>query len=164
MVVRFIVFLNSATLICQDTDISACLKETIGIRDNERRLYFLYACHYYKWKYKYSKSLMTLTPKARLPGLIRTRFWFPRIAFDSLRKQRVILRNIFWETLILLWKYIVYVLIRIAPERRFSYVHVTYYHFIEAVNDISKLYHSLRKHAYSNILKFLPTKKMKIFR
>ena len=41
VVVRFIVFLTSATLICRGTDISKCFRETLGIRDNESRLYFV---------------------------------------------------------------------------------------------------------------------------
>ena len=39
VVVR-ICFLNSATLICRSTDISKYLRESLGIRDNESRLYF----------------------------------------------------------------------------------------------------------------------------
>ena len=39
VVVRFIVFLTSATLICRGTDISKCFRESLGIRDNESRLY-----------------------------------------------------------------------------------------------------------------------------
>ena len=39
VVVRFIVFLNSANLICRGTDISKCFRESIGIRDNEGQLY-----------------------------------------------------------------------------------------------------------------------------
>ena len=42
VVVQFIVFLNAATLICPGTDISKCFKETLGIRDNESRLYLPY--------------------------------------------------------------------------------------------------------------------------
>ena len=41
VVVRFIVFLNSATLICRGTDISKCFRESLGIRDNESRLYII---------------------------------------------------------------------------------------------------------------------------
>ena len=41
VVVRFIVFLTSATLICPATDISKYFRECLGIRDNEIRLYFL---------------------------------------------------------------------------------------------------------------------------
>ena len=40
MVVRFIVFLTSATLIFRGTDISNCFRESLGIRDNESRRYF----------------------------------------------------------------------------------------------------------------------------
>ena len=32
-------FLNSANLICRGTDISKYFRESLGIRDNERRLY-----------------------------------------------------------------------------------------------------------------------------
>ena len=39
MVVRIIFFLNSANLICRGTDISKYLIESLGIRDNESRLY-----------------------------------------------------------------------------------------------------------------------------
>ena len=40
VVVRLIVFLSSANLICRSTDISKCFIEPLGVRDNERRLYF----------------------------------------------------------------------------------------------------------------------------
>ena len=33
-------FLNSANLICRGTDISKYLRESLGLRDNESRLYF----------------------------------------------------------------------------------------------------------------------------
>ena len=39
MVVQFIVFLTLSTLICRGTDISKCFSESLGIRDNEIRLY-----------------------------------------------------------------------------------------------------------------------------
>ena len=39
MVVQFIVFLTLSTLICRGTDISKCFTESLGIRDNESRLY-----------------------------------------------------------------------------------------------------------------------------
>ena len=39
VVVRFIVFLTSATLIFRGTDISKCFRESLGIRDNEIQLY-----------------------------------------------------------------------------------------------------------------------------
>ena len=35
----FIVFLTLSTLICRGTDISKCFSESLGIRDNENRLY-----------------------------------------------------------------------------------------------------------------------------
>ena len=39
VVVRFIVFLTSATLIFRGTDISKCFRVSFGIRDSESRLY-----------------------------------------------------------------------------------------------------------------------------
>ena len=39
VVVQFIVFLTLSTLICRSTDISKCFSESLGIRDNESRLY-----------------------------------------------------------------------------------------------------------------------------
>ena len=47
VVVRLIVFLISANLICRSTDISKCFMESLGVRDNESRLYIctlLYVC------------------------------------------------------------------------------------------------------------------------
>ena len=38
LVVRFY-FLNSGNLICQSTDISMYFRESLGVRDNESRLY-----------------------------------------------------------------------------------------------------------------------------
>ena len=43
VVVQFIVFLTLSTLICRGTDISKCLSESLGIRDNESRLYLFYS-------------------------------------------------------------------------------------------------------------------------
>ena len=42
VVVQFIVFLTLSTLICRGTDISKYFSESLGIRDNESRLYILY--------------------------------------------------------------------------------------------------------------------------
>ena len=39
VVVQLIVFLTLSTLICRGTDISKCFRESLGIRDNESRLY-----------------------------------------------------------------------------------------------------------------------------
>ena len=39
VVVQFTVFLTLSTLICRGTDISKCLSDSLGIRDNEIRLY-----------------------------------------------------------------------------------------------------------------------------
>ena len=41
VVVQFIVFLTLSTLIYRDTDMSKCFSESLGIRDNESRLYIL---------------------------------------------------------------------------------------------------------------------------
>ena len=41
VVIQFIVFLTLSTLICRSTDISKCFSESLGIRDNESRLYLL---------------------------------------------------------------------------------------------------------------------------
>ena len=40
VVVRFIVYLSSATLIFRGTEISKCFRESLGIRDNESRLMY----------------------------------------------------------------------------------------------------------------------------
>ena len=42
VVVQFIVVLTLSTLICRSTDISKCFNESLGIRDNESRLYMLH--------------------------------------------------------------------------------------------------------------------------
>ena len=42
MVVQFIVFLTLSTLICRSTDILKCFSESLGIRDNESRLYIIF--------------------------------------------------------------------------------------------------------------------------
>ena len=44
MVVQFVVFLTLPTLICRGTDISKYFSESLGIRDNESRLYIFYFC------------------------------------------------------------------------------------------------------------------------
>ena len=42
--VQFIVFLTLSTLICRGTDISKCFNVSLGIRDNESRLYTVRLC------------------------------------------------------------------------------------------------------------------------
>ena len=42
VVVQFIVFLTLSTLICRGTDISKYFSESLGIRDNESRLYVIF--------------------------------------------------------------------------------------------------------------------------
>ena len=39
VVVQFIIFLTLSTLICRCTDISKCFSKSLGVRDNESRLY-----------------------------------------------------------------------------------------------------------------------------
>ena len=41
VVVQFIIFLTLSTLICRGTDISKCFSKSLGIRDNESRLYIV---------------------------------------------------------------------------------------------------------------------------
>ena len=43
VVVQFIVFLTLSTLICRGMDISKCFSESLGIRDNESRLYIYFS-------------------------------------------------------------------------------------------------------------------------
>ena len=75
IVVRFIVFLNSAKLICRDTNISKYFSESFGLRDNASRLFVFGSCHqplnwvigadvlcdyeYHFWVSVYSLSLAT---------------------------------------------------------------------------------------------------------
>ena len=41
VVIQFILLLTLSTLMCRGTDISKCFSESLGIRDNESRLYIL---------------------------------------------------------------------------------------------------------------------------
>ena len=43
----FIVFLTLSTLICRGTDISKCFSESLGIRDNESRLFTQFTIRIY---------------------------------------------------------------------------------------------------------------------
>ena len=45
VVIQFIVFLTLSTLICQGTDISKCFSESLGIRDNQSRLYLIFSAY-----------------------------------------------------------------------------------------------------------------------
>ena len=47
MVVQFIAFLTLSTLICQGTDISKNFSESLGIQDNESRLYLVIILEYF---------------------------------------------------------------------------------------------------------------------
>ena len=57
VVVLFIVFLTPSTLICRGTDISKYFSESLGIRDNESRLYVYFeplrVNHSASWEGKY---------------------------------------------------------------------------------------------------------------
>ena len=55
VVVQFIVFLTLSTLICRGTDISKYFSESLGIRDNESRLY----------------SVVILKPMKRMKSLVQ---------------------------------------------------------------------------------------------
>ena len=67
VVFRFIVFLILSTLICRGTDISNCFSTSLGIRDNESRLYFLLMFLNYCFRYgKQCRSCSTLFAKAKL--------------------------------------------------------------------------------------------------
>ena len=79
MVVRLIVFLSSANLICRSTDISKCFIEPLGIRDNESRLYLdMFTTVEPHW--------IARTPIARFPLLFK-------LVFESLRKSSDISRK-----------------------------------------------------------------------
>ena len=63
VVVRFIVFLNSANLICRGTDISKYFRESPGLQDNKSRLYLnVLKQNMYVWKAKCigSKTISSL--------------------------------------------------------------------------------------------------------
>ena len=66
VVVQFIVFLTLSTLICRSTDISKCFSESLGIRDNESRLYF-------KISNIYATSINFLHRKKNRPAQVRKR-------------------------------------------------------------------------------------------
>ena len=73
VVVQFIVFLTSATLIFQGMDISKCFRQSLGIRDNESRLYYFFCCCFHKLIF-YIECLNFLThPKV----LLVLRFYSP---------------------------------------------------------------------------------------
>ena len=58
VVVQFIVFFTLSTLICRGTDISKCFSESLGIRDNESRLYNSYFPQ--KWALAFHANLVFL--------------------------------------------------------------------------------------------------------
>ena len=67
-------FLNSENLICRDTDISKYFKESLGLRDNESRLYFhsrCIACLQGVFPFLYLCQRMTNLQNGRPPSLIR---------------------------------------------------------------------------------------------
>ena len=59
------VFLNSANLICRGTDISKYFRESLGIRDNEIRLYLeVVSCLVLRYKARYD-SISQCWPEAK---------------------------------------------------------------------------------------------------
>ena len=71
MVVQFIVFLTLSTLICRGTDISKCFSESLGIRDNESRLYM----------YLVTDSISEYCGFISTPRI----YWDPSLNFDMSR-------------------------------------------------------------------------------
>ena len=77
MVVQFIVFLNSANLICGGKDISKCFRESLGLQDNESRLYALYlvqittVVHVLSFGSQCEKMyLLTYAPKTQIRSIL----------------------------------------------------------------------------------------------
>ena len=62
--IRLTVFLSSANLVCRSTDISKYFMESLGVRDNESRLY-IKNIEVYKLTSKYSTSDFTNSIKIR---------------------------------------------------------------------------------------------------
>ena len=63
VVIRFIVFLNSANLICRGTDISKYSRESLGLRDNKSQLYI---------KRQLEKTTITeYSPPPKVPNKVR---------------------------------------------------------------------------------------------
>ena len=65
VVVQFIAFLTLSELICRGTDISKYFSESLWIRDNESRLYFVFAGEL--WSEKLVETKYLLYPPGRLP-------------------------------------------------------------------------------------------------
>ena len=65
VVVQFIVFLTLSTLLCRGTDISKCLSESFGIRDNGGQLY-LYRHTFYLQLYKPSWQFQNIIVYGKL--------------------------------------------------------------------------------------------------
>ena len=68
--IELVFFLNSANLICRSTDISKYFKQSLGIRDNESRLYVytkFYSNYWFEKKniFPYSKMAANCTEIAR---------------------------------------------------------------------------------------------------
>ena len=69
VVVQFIAFLTLLTLICRGTDISKCFSESLGIRDNESRLYvFLHNYIFQTWMLKIKQEMLTANGKILMHG------------------------------------------------------------------------------------------------
>ena len=66
VVVRLIVSLSSANLICRSTDISKCFIESLGVRYNESRLYVqLFFLTYHIVRYSHKEGHAPHVPHAQ---------------------------------------------------------------------------------------------------
>ena len=78
MVVQFIVFLTLSTLICRSTDISKCFSESLGIWDNESRLYVhsrlilicIYDCSWYCTSWNNNNNNNNNNNVSNLPNIL----------------------------------------------------------------------------------------------
>ena len=71
VVVKIIVFLTLSTLICRSTDISKCFSESLGIRDNESRLYYIILGIFYRFLSRNSE-LAKLFGTSQISGVLQS--------------------------------------------------------------------------------------------
>ena len=77
MVVRLIVFLITANLICRSKDISNCFIESLGVRDNHSRLYLVMKGEHYSFVKTYLQVKLALnssmpSPNSGILGILVT--------------------------------------------------------------------------------------------
>ena len=82
VVVRFIVFLTLSTLICRGTDISKYFSESLGIRDDESRLYTAVYEETIKLSLRFSFLCVFFVSKG---NILYSRLSLSRIPRDSLK-------------------------------------------------------------------------------